>query len=45
MASREDAGSRLARVDEDEITQIIDEVRPKSTKRQTNWSIAIFRRK
>ena len=37
------AGSRFARVDEEEINQIIEDAIPKSTKRQTRWSIAIFR--
>ena len=45
MASHEGGDSRFARVNEDEINQIIDEAIPKSTKRQTNWSIAIFRGK
>ena len=36
-------GSRLAEVDQEEINQIIDDAIPKTTKRQTNWSIAVFR--
>ena len=37
------AGSRFAEVDQEEINQIIDDAIPKNTKRQTNWSIAVFR--
>jgi uncharacterized protein YwlG (UPF0340 family) len=43
MAASEAAGSRFARVDEEEINQIIEDAIPKSAKRQTRWSIAIFR--
>jgi uncharacterized protein YwlG (UPF0340 family) len=43
MATSEAAGSRFAKVDEEEINQIIEDAIPKSTKRQTSWSIAIFR--
>jgi hypothetical protein len=43
MAASEAGGSRFARVDEEEINQIIEDAIPKSTKRQTSWSIAIFR--
>jgi uncharacterized protein YwlG (UPF0340 family) len=43
MAASEAAGSRFARVDEEEINQIIEDAIPKSTKRQTRWSIAIFK--
>jgi hypothetical protein len=32
-----------SRVDEEEINQIIEDAIPKSTKRQTSWSIAISR--
>jgi uncharacterized protein YwlG (UPF0340 family) len=40
MAASEAAGSRFARVDEEEISQIIEDAIPKSTKRQTSWSVA-----
>ena len=43
MAASEAAGSRFARVDEEEINQIIEDAIPKRTKRQTSWSIASFR--
>jgi hypothetical protein len=43
MAASEAAGSRFARVDEEEINQIVEDAIPKSTKRQTRWSIAIFK--
>ena len=36
-------GSRFAEIDQEEINQIIDDAIPKTTKRQTNWSIAVFR--
>ena len=37
--------ARFAEVDQEEINQIIDDAIPKNTKRQTNWSIAVFRGK
>jgi hypothetical protein len=43
MAASAAAGSRFARVDEEEINQIIEDAIPKSTKSQTSLSIAIFR--
>ena len=45
MASSEGGDSRFARVNGDEINQIIDETIPRSTKKQTNWSIVKFRGK
>jgi hypothetical protein len=36
MATSEAAGSRFAKVDEEEINQIIEDAIPKSTKRQTS---------
>ncbi|CAB4034835.1 Hypothetical predicted protein [Paramuricea clavata] len=43
MAASEAAGSRFVRVDEEDINQIIEDTILKSTKRETSWSIAIFR--
>jgi adenosine/AMP kinase len=43
MAASEATASRFARVDEEEINQIIEDAITKSTKIQTSWSIAIFR--
>ena len=36
------ARSMFAEVDQEKINQIIDNAMPKNTKRQTNWSIAVF---
>ena len=40
MASAE----RFAEIVEEQIPQIINEAIPRNTKRQTNWSVAIFKR-
>ena len=38
------SADRFAEVVEEQIPQIINEAIPTNTKRQTNWSVAIFKR-
>ncbi len=45
MASCKAVGSRIFRVSEDEINQIVDNAMSKSIKSQANWCTGIFKGK
>lgn len=45
MASTSSSGRSYDSIDDEEISTIIDESIPKNTKKQTSWSVGIFKGK